>query len=320
MHPAAIARNLARHGLAVTRNAVARALGRIRQRGAFTAFSVGIRLGYLEHHAPRPLVLPPPPTVPLAAIPHVAIVTPSFGQGKFIGRTIESIIGQGYPALDYFLQDGGSRDETVAVLKSYGNRLVWASAPDGGQAQAINLGFRRVSGEIMAWVNSDDLLLPGAIHAVVDHFNRHPDVDVIYGDRVLIDTEDREIGRWILPGHDAKVLTWVDYVPQETLFWRRRIWDAVGGMVDESFTFAMDWDLLLRFADAGARFAHLPRPLGAFRVHTQQKTSAMIGHIGLAEMDRIRLRIHGRVPTPAEIRRAVLPFLMRHVAARGLRS
>jgi len=265
-------------------------------------------------------VLPREPTAPLTATPQVAIVTPSFGQGGFIGRTIESVLGQNYPALDYFVQDGGSRDETVAVLESYGHRLAWTSAPDGGQTQAINLGFRRVSGEIMAWVNSDDLLLPGAIHAVVDHFNRHPEVDVIYGDRVLIDTEDREIGRWIIPRHDAKVLTWVDYVPQETLFWRRRIWDAVGGSVDESFSFAMDWDLLLRFADAGARFVHLPRPLGAFRVHPQQKTSAVIGSVGLAEMDRIRQRIHGHVPGHEEIRRAVLPFLARHVAARYLRS
>jgi glycosyltransferase involved in cell wall biosynthesis len=313
MNPTAIARNFIRLGLAVTRGVVAR----VRRRAAFT---LGVRLGYLEHHAPHPLTLPPAPTHSLTATPRVAIVTPSFHQGGFIGRTIESVLSQNYLALDYFVQDGGSRDETVSVLESYGDRLVWASAPDGGQTQAINAGFRQVSGEIMAWVNSDDLLLPGAIHAVVDYFNRHPDIDVIYGDRVLIDTDDQEIGRWILPGHDAKVLTWVDYVPQETLFWRRRIWDAVGGAVDESFAFAMDWDLLLRFADAGAKFAHLPRPLGAFRVHPHQKTSALIGDIGLAEMNRIRLRIHGHVPTAAEIRRAVWPFLTRHVAARSIRS
>jgi GT2 family glycosyltransferase len=136
----------------------------------------------------------------------------------------------------------------------------------------------------------------------------------VYGDRLLIDESDMEIGRWIMPGHDSEVLSWADYVPQETLFWRRRIWDRVGGQIDESFKFAMDWDLLVRFRDAGARFAHIPRFLGAFRIHEHQKTSAAINEIGHKEMDRIREKLLGRVPGHMEVRKAVIPFLLKHVS------
>ncbi len=251
----------------------------------------------------------------LSIAPTISIVTPSYQQGKFIERTIQSVVDQDYPALQYFVQDGGSSDSTVAVLKQYENKLSgWTSEKDAGQSQAINLGFAHTDGEIMAWLNSDDLLLPDALHAVADYFNRHPDVDVVYGNRLLIDEDDMEIGRWILPGHDSDVLSWADYVPQETLFWRRRIWEKVGGQIDESFRFAMDWDLLVRFRDAGAKFGHIPQFLGAFRIHERQKTSAAINEIGYQEMNRIRERILGRVPDRKEIRRAVLPYLVKHIA------
>jgi len=166
----------------------------------------------------------------------------------------------------------------------------------------------------MAWLNSDDILFPGAMAFVADFFVKNPEVDVVYGHRVLIDEEDREIGRWLLPPHDDKVLSWADFIPQETLFWRRLIWDKAGGRIDETFRFAMDWDLLLRFRDAGARFARLPAFLGAFRVHAQQKTTAGISDIGFAEMDRLRQRTLGRVPSRIEIRKAMVPYLMRHSA------
>ncbi|MDB5813233.1 MAG: glycosyltransferase involved in cell wall bioproteinis [Rhodocyclales bacterium] len=276
------------------------------------------RLGNLYQHPPRSIYLPThyrrQPL--LLQTPKVSIVTPSFGQGDYIGRTIESVLGQQYPNLEYFVQDGGSEDGTGDILRSYQDRLSgWESKADHGQSNAINLGFSRCTGEVMAWINSDDILLPGTIHAVIEYFNRHPDVDVVYGNRLLIDENDFNIGRWILPGHDPKVLSWADYIPQETLFWRRRVWEKIGGRVDEKFKFAMDWDLLIRFREAGARFAHIPRFLGAFRIHKYQKTSAVITDIGHGEMDLIRARLFGRVPTHHEIRKALFPFLLRHLWA-----
>jgi FkbM family methyltransferase len=276
------------------------------------------RLGNLNQHGPRPARFPSPHARRTAAqgCPRISIVTPSFNQGAFIERTIRSVLDQRYPALEYVVQDGASRDATVEILERFADRLAaWESAPDSGQAQAINRGFARTGGDIMAWLNSDDILLPGALDYVGDFFAENPQVDVVYGHRLLIDTQDREIGRWILPAHDDGVLSWADFVPQETLFWRRSLWEKAGGKVDETFRFALDWDLLVRFRDAGARFALLPRFLGGFRIHPSQKTSADISDVGYREMERIRERALGRTPTPIEVRKAVLPYLLKHVAA-----
>lgn len=250
----------------------------------------------------------------LSKYPMISIVTPSYGQAVFIENTINSVLSQNYPNLEYFVQDGGSIDGTVEILKKYENLLSgWCSEFDEGQSQAINRGFANTRGEIMAWLNSDDLLLPGVLVMVADYFNKHPEVDVVYGNRLLIDENDMEIGRWVLPGHDGEMLSWADFIPQETMFWRRSIWDKVGGGVDETFRFAMDWDLLVRFREAGAKFAHLPYFLGAFRIHEAQKTSATISEIGYQEMDRIRERILGRVPSRKETRKKLLPFLLKHI-------
>jgi len=279
------------------------------------------KLGVLHQHAPREMSVPASyasakAARPSASPPKISIVTPSFRQAAFIERTLASVVDQGYPNLEYYVQDGGSEDGTCAILERYADRLAgWQSRPDRGQSQAINRGFAKTSGEIMAWLNSDDVLLPGALAYVADFFARNPNVDVIYGHRAIIDEKDRQIGRWILPAHDDTVLSWADYVPQESLFWRRAIWDKAGGRVDESFRFAMDWDLLVRFREAGARFARVPRFLAAFRVHPEQKTSAAINDIGFEEMNRIRQRVLGRVPTTIEVRKAVLPYLVKHVVA-----
>jgi hypothetical protein len=286
-------------------------------RGAYrrTLGKLAPRLGVLNQHPPRPLRLPPPCTTLPDPAPCISIVTPSFRQGAFIERTVRSVVEQGYPDLEYFVQDGGSRDGTVEILQRYEGRLAgWVSEPDSGQSDAINRAFAKTTGPIMAWINSDDVLFPGALCYVADFFARNPDIDVVYGHRVLIDENDQEIGRWIMPPHDDGVLSWADFVPQETLFWRRRIWNRVGGRIDESFRFAMDWDLLVRFREAGARFARMPRFIGGFRVHSEQKTSAGIAMTGFAEMDRIRERVLGRVPTRVEVRKAVASYLLRHTA------
>jgi len=291
--------------------------GLMKAHAVFYRLSAGFRpkLGILIQHAPRPVSLPPSDAAVPDPAPRISIVTPSFRQARYIERTILSVIEQGYPNLEYFVQDGGSRDGTVQILERYAPRLSgWQSEKDGGQSQAINRGFARTTGEIMAWLNSDDILFPGALAQVAEFFARNPDVDVIYGHRVLIDEEDREVGRWLLPPHDNDVMSWADFIPQETLFWRRRLWEKVGGRIDESFRFAMDWDLLLRFREAGARFARVPRFLGGFRVHPAQKTSAGISDVGFAEMNRLRERTLGRVPSQKEIMHAVVPYMVRHTA------
>jgi glycosyltransferase involved in cell wall biosynthesis len=192
------------------------------------------------------------------------------------------------------------------------------SEKDRGQAHAINLGFEHATGEVMAYLNSDDLLLPGALHYVAHYFASHPDVDVVYGHRVVIDENDDEIGRWVLPPHDDAVLSWADYVPQESLFWRRRIWERVGGAMDEDFQFALDWDLILRFRDARARFVRLPRFLGAFRYHSEQKTNSQLATRGLTEMNQLRRRYHGRSVSFREIARHLSGYFLRHAVCHRL--
>jgi len=274
------------------------------------------RLGVLYQYPPRPLEIPSRyrEIQPLDAPPVISIVSPTFNQGKFVERTIKSVLGQKYPKLEYIIQDGGSSDETREVLERHKAYLShYESVKDKGQANAINLGFRHSTGEIMAYLNSDDLLLPGTLNYVAHFFATHPEVDVVYGHRIVIDEYDEEMGRWVMPPHDNAILSWVDYIPQETLFWRRRMWQKAGGCVDESFRFAMDWDLLLRFRDAGATFVRLPRFLGAFRVHPHQKTSAQIEDVGIQEMNRLRELCHGRPVSPYEVARNSRSYLYRHV-------
>ncbi len=273
------------------------------------------RIGILRQYSPKPLLVPAKYglAVPPEPAPTISIVTPSFRQGRFLERTVYSVVSQNYPSLEYIVQDGGSSDETIAVLRRYAPVLTdWRSEPDGGQADAINRGFERSTGEIMGWLNSDDLLLPGTLAYVARYFATHPTVDVVYGQRLMIDENDGQVGSWILPQHDAAVLTLTDYVPQETLFWRRRIWDAVGARVDPSFAYALDWDLLLRFHEAGALMVRLPRFLGAFRIHDEQKTTAA-SDVGDAECAQLRQRVHGRTISVEEMRSRMRPYYVRHL-------
>jgi SAM-dependent methyltransferase len=274
------------------------------------------QLGVLRQYAPRRLEIPRRylETSAPSPAPRLSIVTPSYNQGHLIGRTIDSVLEQTYPQLEYIIQDGGSIDSTPAILERYRPQLLHvASERDNGQASAINQGFTHATGEIMAWLNSDDVLLPGALNYIAGYFVAHPAVDVVYGHRVIIDLEDREIGRWVLPPHDDRILLWGDFVPQETLFWRRRIWERVGGRLDESLLFAMDWDLLLRFRAAGAVFARVPRFLGGFRMHALQKTTANMADQGIQEMNLLRERYLGRHVSPMELSAGFRPYLRAHL-------
>ncbi|HYN98889.1 MAG TPA: glycosyltransferase family 2 protein [Actinomycetota bacterium] len=274
-----------------------------------------IRLNHNAQYPPRPLPGPEeyrPVSLPEKP-PLISIVTPSFNQAEYVADTVNSVLGQQYPRLEYIVQDGGSQDETVKVLEELSGSLAyWESAPDGGQANAVNLGMRRATGDILAWLNSDDLLLPGSLAYVAGYFEQHPEVDVVYGNRVLIDSEGRDIGRWVMPPHDDETLRWADYVPQETLFWRRSAWEGIGGCLDEDFHFALDWDMLLRFRESGATIVRLPRFLGAFRIHDFQKNFT-IGHVHGSEVRKLIARTHGREMSAREIHANMKPFFRRHV-------
>jgi hypothetical protein len=288
------------------------------------------RLGELRQHDPKPLGLEifPGRSADAGELPSVSIVTPSYNQAEFIERTMDSVLGQGYGPLEYIVMDGASKDRTPELLaaraEKVGSAMQWTSERDKGQADAVVKGLARTTGEIMAWLNSDDMFMPGALPFVADYFRRNPDVDVVYGHRVIVDENDGEIGRWILPPYNPESLTFFDFIPQETLFWRRRAWEKVGGL-DTTFQFALDWDLLVRFRDAGCNIVRLPYFTGIFRVHTQQKTSSQIGTVGMQEMGRVRERTGADKRPQQAMNRAVLREMFRsrmsHAAlALGLRS
>lgn len=204
-------------------------------------------------------------------MPGCCVVTPSFNQGKFIRETIESVLAQAPYVSEYFVADGGSQDETVAILRNYSDRLRWVSEPDGGQADAVNKAVRATTAEIVGWINSDDVYLPGSVRAALEVFERHPEVDVVYGDYDVINEKSefqyrviaQEASRWAL-------LTGRTYVPQPGAFFRRTLWERLGGL-DPSFQFAMDIDFYMRAALNG-RMYKLNRPLAQYRICRGTKT------------------------------------------------
>ncbi len=207
------------------------------------------------------------------SLPRISIVTPSFNQAEFIERTILSVIGQNYPDLEYIVIDGGSNDGSLEIIKKYQDRLAyWVSEPDRGQSDALNKGFAKATGEIVGWLNSDDLYCPGALMRVAEAFREDPQADVWYGGIYLIDSRDRVIDA-IWPGEPDPFYTVhvaLD-IHQQGLFWRRRLMDRVG-LIDETLDFAMDWDFIIRLLLVG-RFKRLRQHLGMFRLHGEAKTA-----------------------------------------------
>ena len=205
------------------------------------------------------------------AAPKISIVTPSFNQAAFLEWTLRSVLLQEYSNLEYIVMDGGSSDGSREILARYERRFArFESAPDGGHAAAVRRGFEHSSGEIMAYLNSDDLLAPGTLAFVAEYFGAHPEVDCVYSHRVFIDEKNIVTGHWVLPPHSDWWMRRWDYIPQETCFWRRKLYDAVGG-IDSSYVL-LDYDLFVRFMERG-RLARVNRFLGAFRRHPASITS-----------------------------------------------
>ena len=231
-----------------------------------------------------------------------AIVTPSYNTGKHIGAALRSVLEQDWPQVDYIVMDGGSTDGTVDVLKSFGPRLRWVSERDRGQADAINRGFARTRGEVLGWLNSDDAYAPGALRAAAEFLAAHPDVAMVYGDADLIDAAGNPIARCahVEPVFSRRrLLHYSDFIVQPAAFFRRSAFEAVGGL-DPGLNWAMDYDLWLKFADAGFKAAYLPRVLANYRWLGGSKSAAG-GWGRLNEVDAVARR-HGARRTPAYFR------------------
>ncbi len=205
--------------------------------------------------------------------PKITVVTPSLNQGEFLEQTILSVLEQNYKNLEYIVIDGGSQDSSVEIIKKYEKYLAyWITEKDNGQAEAIAKGFRHATGEILAWLNSDDQYCPDALQTVGQYFCQNPEVDLLYGDYYLLYPDGKHKLKKKIDFDYAIALYCYLMIPQPSAFWRRTIYDAVGGM-DISLSYAMDYDLFLRIACLG-RVEHFKHPLSVFRLHSQSKSVA----------------------------------------------
>ena len=207
--------------------------------------------------------------------PLVTIVTPSYQHARFLAETMDSVLNQTYPNIEYIVIDGGSTDGSVDIIKERADRLAyWESEPDKGQTSAINKGFARANGEILAWLNSDDTLEPDAVAEVVAFLRDHPDVGLVYGDANFTDEHGQVIGKFPAAQTDfTRLSRGYVHIPQQSAFWRADLYRQVGPL-DESLYFAMDYDLWRKLA-AVSEVRYLPGKVWAnFRLHGDSKTIA----------------------------------------------
>jgi GT2 family glycosyltransferase len=207
-------------------------------------------------------------------LPSITVVVPSFQQGAFLEETLRSVLLQGYPDLELLVMDGGSTDGSVEIIRRYDRWIkAWASEADGGQSAAINKGWRRAKGELVTWLNSDDLLRPGWADRMARAFVQDATLDLAYCDVDVIDGDSRS--QWIYrggaPDIEQIVVFWKTPFAQQGFLMRRRLLETCG-YIDESLHFTMDTEYWLRLLVAGRRFLHVPETLGAFRVHAAAKT------------------------------------------------
>lgn len=247
--------------------------------------------------------------IAMSSPPSISLVTPSFNTGRHLGDTIRSVLSQDYPPLDYLVMDGGSTDETLEVLRSFGQRVRWVSERDEGQSDAIRRGFEETTGEILGWLNADDVLAPGALRVVGEFFAANPDVALVYGNATYIDAEGRLIGpcAHIESFDPDRLFNYSDFIVQPAAFFRRSAYEAVGGL-DPKLHYGMDYDLWLKLARGGHRFAHIPQRLASYRWLTDNKT-ATGGFSRLNELRDMTAR-HG-LKEPAFLRLERVNLLVR---------
>ena len=230
-------------------------------------------------------------------LPLVSIITPSYNQAHFLEATIRSVIAQDYPRVEHIVVDGGSTDGSLEVIRQYEEHLAaWVSEPDEGQTDAINKGFAMASGEILAWLNSDDTYQPHAVSEAAAFLEEHPEVGMVYGDTNFIDEEGRTLGKFNAQQTSYRRLRRGGvYIPQPASFWRASLWEAVGPL-DPTFYFAMDYDLWVRFAKA-TELRYVPRLWANFRVYRDAKSFAADDRCW-PEMLRVHQREGGSLFSP----------------------
>ena len=232
------------------------------------------------------------------ALPLVSIITPSYNQASFLEETITSVLTQDYPRIEYIIMDGGSTAGSVDVIQKYADKLAyWESVKDKGQTDAINKGFNRASGDILAWINSDDTYNPKAVGEAVKFLIEHPEIAMVYADCNFINENGEIIGKFASRQTDyAKLRRGYVHIPQQTMFFRAEYWKQLGPL-DPSFYFAMDYDLWVRIAKQSP-IQYLPGKTWAnFRIHTSSKTNVN-DERGWKEMLRVHYRDGGSFFAP----------------------
>lgn len=224
----------------------------------------------------------------------VSIITPSFNQGSFIEKTIRSVLCQDYSDIQYIVVDGLSKDGTGYVLDRYRDYIdhVIVEADDG-QSDALNKGFELATGDVLAYLNSDDVYAnQQVISTVVRHFQAS-DADVIYGVRYLISEAGYFSDVYPFRPFNPDIFVWCDYIPQECTFWTRSIFEKAGAFINQDFDFAMDYELWLRFLEQGAKFLSVEEPFGLFRRYANQKSTIQFQQKGLSEIARLHEKYNG---------------------------
>ena len=206
-------------------------------------------------------------------LPTFSVITPSFNQAAFLKQTMDSVLAQNIPGMEYFVIDGGSTDGSPELIRQYADRLSgWVSEKDRGQADAVNKGAAMASGEVIGWLNSDDLYLPGAAEKALTYLAEHPEADAVYGDVLSIDGQGKLINVMRFGQYSAEDLMTFRVISQPGVFFRRSAWERAGGL-DLSYHYLLDHHLWLRMTAAG-HFAYLPEPLAAARFHEDAKNRA----------------------------------------------